>query len=66
MKIETNVISQPAPMNGQFDLQYNGTWKLYTKAKTSPITATISAKQLVFKPITIMSTIFQNNGSVVS
>jgi hypothetical protein len=44
----------------------NGSWKLYTKAETSPITATISTKHLVIKLIAIMLTIFYNYASVVS
>jgi hypothetical protein len=43
---------------GSLTFKYNGIWKLYTKAKTSPITAIISTKHLVMKPITIMLTIF--------
>jgi hypothetical protein len=55
---DQSYISQPTPLDGQPTFKTNGTWKLYNKIKTSPITATTSTKQPFIKPITIMLTIF--------
>jgi hypothetical protein len=56
--VETKTISQPTSLDGEPTFKANGTWKLHTKIKTSPITATTSTKQRVTKPITITLTIF--------